>query len=253
MTTRPETMAHLVVRNVTAWRLGRRPGITLKGENSWQKGALPGSGAAGATRRGDAGARRKIEGITGPPQNPTALLLAWNQGDPDALEALLPLVYEELRQLAGRYMKGERSGHTLQATALVNEVYLRLIDVQRVRWQNRAHFFAMAARLMRRVLVEAARSRASLKRGAGAPIVSLDEALVVPMEPGSDLVALDEALTALAAVDSRKSQVVEMRFFGGLSLDETAEALHISRDTVKRDWKMAKLWLLRELQRGGTP
>jgi RNA polymerase sigma-70 factor, ECF subfamily len=149
-------------------------------------------------------------------------------------------------------MKGERSGHTLQATALVNEVYLRLIDVQRVRWQNRAHFFAMAARLMRRILVEAARARDAQKRGAGAPIVSLDEALVVPLEPGSELVALDEALTALAAVDSRKSRVVEMRFFGGLSLDETAEALQVSRDTVKRDWKMAKLWLLRELQRGRT-
>jgi RNA polymerase sigma factor (TIGR02999 family) len=149
-------------------------------------------------------------------------------------------------------MKGERSGHTLQATALVNEVYVRLIDLQRVRWQNRAHFFAMAARLMRRILVEAARSRDSQKRGGGAPVISLDEALVLPTEPGSDLVALDEALTALAAVDSRKSQVVEMRFFGGLSLDETAEALHVSRDTVKRDWKMAKLWLLRELQRGRT-
>jgi RNA polymerase sigma factor (TIGR02999 family) len=178
--------------------------------------------------------------------------LAWNQGDPDALEALLPLVYGELRQLAGRYMKGERSGHTLQATALVNEVYLRLIDVQRVRWQNRAHFFAMAARLMRRILVEAARARDARKRGAGTPIVSLDEALVVPIEPGSELVALDDALTALAAVDSRKSRVVEMRFFGGLNLDETAEALQVSRDTVKRDWKMAKLWLLRELQRGRT-
>jgi len=145
-------------------------------------------------------------------------------------------------------MKGERSGHTLQATALVNEAYLRLIDVQHVRWQNRAHFVAMAARLMRRVLVDSARARGSHKRGGGASVVLLDEALIVPIEPGHDLVALDEALVALAAVDSRKSQVVEMRFFGGLSLDETAEALHVSRDTVKRDWKMAKLWLLRELR-----
>jgi RNA polymerase sigma factor (TIGR02999 family) len=150
--------------------------------------------------------------------------------------------------LAGHYMKGERAGHTLQATALVNEAYLRLIDVQHVQWQNRAHFFAMAARLMRRILVDAARARGYHKRGGGAALLSLDEALVVPSEPGNDLVALDEALTALAAVDSRKSQVVEMRFFGGLSLDETAEALHVSRDTVKRDWKMAKLWLLRELR-----
>ena len=144
-------------------------------------------------------------------------------------------------------MKGERSGHTLQATALVNEVYLRLIDVQRVRWQNRAHFFAMAARLMRRILVEAARARDARKRGAGAPMVSLDEALVVPIEPGSDLVALDAALTSLAAVDSRKSRVVELRFFGGLSLEETAEVLEISEETVTRDWRMAKTWLFREL------
>src|SRR5262249_13801421 len=136
---------------------------------------------------------------------------------------------------------------TLQATALVNEAYLRLIDVKRVRWQNRAHFLAVASRVMRRILVDAARSRGYQKRGAGAPIVPLDEALVVSKEPQHDLVALDDALTALAVVDPRKSQVVEMRFFGGLSLEETAEALHVSRDTVKRDWKMAKLWLLREL------
>jgi len=153
-----------------------------------------------------------------------------------------------LRRLAAWYTKGERAGHTLQATALVNEAYLRLIEVQQVRWQNRAHFFAMAARLMRRILVDAARSRGAQKRGGDASILSLDEALVVPVKPGDDLVALDEALTALAALDPRKSQVVEMRFFGGLSLDETAEALHVSRDTVKRDWKMAKLWLLRELR-----
>ena len=180
------------------------------------------------------------------------MLLAWNRGEPDALDALLPLVYDELRRLAARYLKHERSGHTLQTTALVNEAYLRLIEVQQVRWQNRAHFFAMAARLMRRILVDAARARGAHKRGGGAPMLSLDEALVVSTEPGNDLVALDEALTALAAVDARKSQVVEMRFFGGLSIDETAEALHVSRDTVKRDWKMAKLWLLREL-RGVEP
>ena len=161
---------------------------------------------------------------------------------------MLPLVYDELRRLAARYLLHERSGHTLQATALVNEAYLRLIEVKRVQWQNRAHFFAMAARLMRRILVDAARARGAHKRGGGAPMLSLDEALVVSTEPGNDLVALDEALTALAAVDVRKSQVVEMRFFGGLSIDETAEALHVSRDTVKRDWKMAKLWLLRELR-----
>jgi RNA polymerase sigma factor (TIGR02999 family) len=161
-------------------------------------------------------------------------------------------VYEELRRLAGRYMKGERMGHTLQATALVNEAYLRLIEVQRVQWQNRAHFFAMAARVMRRILVDAARAKGYQKRGAGAVAVSLDEALIVPDEPGRDLVALDEALSALASLDPRKSQVVEMRFFGGLTLEETAEALQVSRDTVKRDWNMARLWLLREL-RAETP
>jgi RNA polymerase sigma-70 factor (ECF subfamily) len=145
-------------------------------------------------------------------------------------------------------MKRERLGHTLQPTALVNETYLRLIDVQHVEWQNRAHFFAMAARLMRRILVDAARSKGYQKRGGGAPMLSLEEALVVSINPENDLVALDDALTALAAVDARKSQVVEMRFFGGLSLEETAEALHVSRDTIKRDWKIAKLWLLRELR-----
>src|SRR5207248_3273155 len=155
--------------------------------------------------------------ISEPRANPTALLLAWNRGDPDALDALMPLVYEELRRLAAHYLKHERSGHTLQATALVNEAYLRLIEVQQVQWQNRAHFFAMAARLMRRILVDAARSRGYQKRGGGAPVLSLDEALVVPTEHGKDLVALDEAQTALASMDSRKSQVVEMRFFGGLN------------------------------------
>lgn len=189
--------------------------------------------------------------MPGPGGTPTALLLAWNRGEPDALDALLPVVYQELRRLAARYMQGERIGHTLQATALVNEAYLRLIDVRQVQWQNRAHFFAMASRLMRRILVDSARSRGYQKRGGGAPMVSFDEALAVPTEPGRDLVALDEALTALAQLDARKSQVVEMRFFGGLSLDETAEALHVSRDTIKRDWRMAKLWLLREL-RGAT-
>lgn len=145
-------------------------------------------------------------------------------------------------------MKQERTGHSLQATALVNEAYLRLIEVKQVRWQNRAHFFAMAARLMRRILVDAARSRTYHKRGGGAAVLSLEEALIIPNAPSHDFVALDDALTALAAIDERKSQVVEMRFFGGLTLEETAEALSVSRDTVMRDWKMAKLWLLRELR-----
>jgi RNA polymerase sigma factor (TIGR02999 family) len=176
--------------------------------------------------------------------------LAWNLGDADALDALMPLVHEELRRLAGHYMKGERSGHTLQATALVNEVYLRLIEIDRVQWQNRAHFFAIASRLMRRILVDAARSRGYQKRGGGVPTVSLDGTLDISQEPGADLVALDDALNTLSILDPRKGQVVEMRFFGGLTLDETAEVLHVSRETIKRDWKMAKLWLLRELRDG---
>ena len=207
---------------------------TREGENRQRKGASPPKA-------------HKIEPITQPLGSPTALLLAWKRGVADALDALLPLVYEELRRLAARYMKGERRDHTLDATALVNEAYLRLIEVQRVQWTNRAHFFAMAATLMRRILVVAARARDYQKRGGGAAVLSLDEALIVPAEPGADLVALDDALIALAAIDPRKSQVVEMRFFGGLSIDETAEALQVSRDTVKRDWKMAKLWLLREM------
>ena len=145
-------------------------------------------------------------------------------------------------------MGGERGEHTLQASALVNEAYVRLLDVKRIQWQNRAHFFAMAARVMRRILVESARARKFQKRGGGALIVSLDEALVVSKEPSQDLVALDEALRALAEVDARKEQVVEMRFFGGLSVEETAEALHVSTGTVMRDWRLAKVWLLRELQ-----
>jgi RNA polymerase sigma-70 factor (ECF subfamily) len=149
-------------------------------------------------------------------------------------------------------MAGERAGHSLQATALVNEAYVRLINAHDVAWHDRAHFLAVAARVMRRILVDHARARRYQKRGGGDAVrVTLDEALVVASEPDQDFVALDEALTALAAVDARKSQVVEMRFFGGLTLDETAEALQVSRDTVKRDWQMAKLWLLREL-RGGT-
>ena len=179
----------------------------------------------------------------------TALLLAWGDGDPDALNELVPLVQDELRQLARRHLRRERAGHTLQATALVNEAYLRLIEIKRVRWQNRAHFFAMASRVMRRILVDAARARGYQKRGGGAEHVSLDEALVVSNEPSHDLVALDDALNALAAFDARKSQVVEMRFFAGLTVDETAEVLHVSADTVMRDWRLAKVWLLRELSR----
>ena len=186
------------------------------------------------------------------PENPTTLLLAWGRGDEAALDQLMPLVHDELRRLARHHMARERVGHTLQATALVNEAYLRLIQIQRVQWQNRAHFFAMASRAMRRILVESARARGYQKRGAGAETVALDEALIVSVEPTQDLVALDDALNALAALDPRRSQVVKMRFFGGLSVEETAEALHVSAGTVMRDWRLAKVWLLRELRRTET-
>jgi len=182
------------------------------------------------------------------PAEITRLLIDWRGGDPAALEQLIPLVHEELRRLARRHMAHERVGHTLQATALVNEAFVRLIDVRQVKWQDRAHFFAMSSRLMRRILVDFARSKGYQKRGGGAQKVSFDEALLVAREPGQDLVALDDALTALAAFDGRKAQVVEMRFFGGLSVEENAEALNVSVDTVMRDWKLAKAWLLRELK-----
>lgn len=180
----------------------------------------------------------------------TSLLKAWSSGDEQALERLTPLVYRQLHQVARRYMAGERSGHTLQTTALVNEVYLRLVDCGRVNWQDRAHFFAMSAQLMRRILIDFARSRDYLKRGGAIPHISLEEAPSICEEPDVNLVALDDALKALAAVDERKSKVVELRFFGGLNVEETAEVLRVSSDTVMRDWKLAKIWLLRELSRG---
>lgn len=185
-------------------------------------------------------------------QQVTELLLAWRQGEESALEKLTPLVYEQLRRLAHRYMRGERAAHTLQTTALVNEAYLRLIDGQQVKWQDRAHFFAVSARLMRRILVDWARTRQSQKRGGEPQQVTLDEALMVARGHGEDLLALDEALQKLASVDVRKSQVVEMRYFGGLSVEETAAVLNVSLDTVLRDWRLAKLWLLQELS-GGKP
>src|SRR5262245_44405988 len=177
----------------------------------------------------------------------SALLQAWSAGDDRALEQLLPLVEAELRRLARAYMARERRGHTLQTTALVNEAFMRLVEARGVRWQDRAHFLGISARLMRRVLVDHARARGYQKRGGGAFKTTLNEALVVSPAPSLDLVALDRALEKLAAVDARKSRVVEMRFFGGMSVEETAEALHLSTDTIKRDWRLAKLWLLREL------
>jgi RNA polymerase sigma factor (TIGR02999 family) len=178
----------------------------------------------------------------------TALLRAWGQGEEEALKRLIPLVHAELHRIASRCMAGERAGHSLQPTALVNEAYVRLIDVQQVRWQDRAHFLAMSARLMRRILVDYARSKGYQKRGGGAVRVTFDEVAVPGKSVDPDLVALDDALAELAKVDERKSRVVEMRFFGGLSLEETASVLGVSEDTVTRDWKLAKAWLSRELR-----
>ena len=177
----------------------------------------------------------------------TELLLAWGSGDRVALDELVPLIHEELRRLARHQMRGERDNHTLQTTALVNEAFLRLVDLRRIRWQDRAHFLALSARLMRRILVDHARSRGYQKRGGGAANVTLDESLLAFPERSVDLVALDDALEDLARVDARKSQVVELRFFGGLSVEETAEALKVSPETVTRDWRLAKVWLLREI------
>jgi RNA polymerase sigma-70 factor (ECF subfamily) len=177
------------------------------------------------------------------------LLRAWGNGDRAALDQLTPIVYEELRRLARRYMRGERPGHSLQTTALVNEAYMRLVDYKGMQWQNRAHFFAVSAQLMRRILVEHAR-RHNLKRGGGVRHVSLDDTAIVGGDRAADLVALDDAMDALARLDARKAQVVEMRFFGGLSVEETAEVLKVSSVTVMRDWSTAKAWLYLELTGG---
>jgi RNA polymerase sigma factor (TIGR02999 family) len=178
----------------------------------------------------------------------TGLLQAWRAGDEKALEKLTPLVYSELHRAAANYMAGERSEHTLQTTALINEVYLRLGAFQQVDWQNRAQFYGICAQLMRRILVDFARSHRSQKRGRGAPALPLQEALIVSREPDGDLIALDEALTELAAKDSRKCRVIELRFFGGLSAKETALVLQVSIETVMRDWRLAKAWLLRHIE-----
>lgn len=177
----------------------------------------------------------------------TQLLTAWSDGDQSALERLAPLIHSELHRLAHHYMRRERPGHLLQTSALVNEAYVRLIDWKNVRWQNRAHFFAVAAQMMRRILVDFARESQYLKRGGGALQVSLSLAASFVMDRNTDLVALDEALTALAQVDARKVRVVEMRFFAGLSVEEVADVLEVSKETVMRDWRLAKAWLLREL------
>jgi RNA polymerase sigma factor (TIGR02999 family) len=187
------------------------------------------------------------------PQNVTGLLIDWRRGDARALDRLIPLVHDELHQIAERCMRGERAAHSLQATALVNEAYLRLVDTQRVDWQDRTHFLAMSARLMRRVLVEHARARLSDKRGGGVHPVTLVDGLGGSDERPHNVIALDDAVNALTQFDERKGRVVELRFFGGLSLDETADVLDVSIETVKRDWKFAKAWLLCELNGEGDP
>jgi len=181
------------------------------------------------------------------------LLLEWRRGDQAALERLIPLVQDELHQIAARCLRGERAGHSLQATALVNEAYIRLVDAQQVRWQDRTHFLAMSARLMRRVLVDHARARRSQKRGGGEQPVTLADDVGGSDEQPLDVVALNDALEALATFDQRKSRIVELRFFGGLTVDETAQVLGVSVDTVMRDWKLARAWLLKELAGGTSP
>lgn len=183
------------------------------------------------------------------PEEVTDLLVAWSEGDKAAYDKLVPLVYDELHRLAHRYMSGERSGHTLQTTALVDEAYMRLVN-QKAHWQNRSHFFAIAAEVMRRILVDYARHRLYAKRGGSAQRVELDEAMVMARERSTELIALDDAMKRLARFDERKSRVVELRFFAGLSVEETAEVLKVSVNTVKRDWSTARAWLFKEVSRG---
>ncbi len=186
------------------------------------------------------------------PEKVTQLLLAWREGDEAALEKLLPLVYDELHRLAARYMRRESPGHTLQTSALVNEAFIRLIDQQQVHWQNRAHFFGIAAQLMRRILLDHARGQARGKRGGGVHRVSFDEGAIVSEQRAAELIALDDALNALAAFDSRKSRIVELRFFGGLSNEEVTEVMGMSLRTVEREWRKAKAWLHHAISEGET-
>jgi RNA polymerase sigma-70 factor (ECF subfamily) len=209
--------------------------VKIPRRGAMEKSTLPGD---------DEGQKATIGEVSG-------LLRAWGDGDRAALDQLTPIVYDELRRLASHYMRGERPGHSLQATALVNEAYVRLVDYKGMQWQNRAHFFAVSAQLMRRILVDHAR-RHNLKRGGGVQHVSLDETAIAGGDRAADLVALDDAMEALARFDQRKVQVVEMRFFGGLSVEETAEVLKVSSVTVMRDWSTAKAWLYRELAGGST-
>jgi RNA polymerase sigma factor (TIGR02999 family) len=204
-----------------------------------------------ANRLDSTNSQTKLEMQTPPSAEVTKLLVAWSSGDEQSLAQLVPVVYRELHEMARHYMATERSDHTLQASALVNEAYLKLVDVRQVKWQNRAHFFGVSAQLMRQILVDFGRRRHSLKRGGGVRPVTLNEDLDVSAAHTTDLVALDDALKALANVDPRKVRVVELRFFAGLSVEETAEVLKVSPDLVVRDWRLAKVWLHREMKKGG--
>jgi RNA polymerase sigma factor (TIGR02999 family) len=214
----------------------------------------PPASKSGIRRQETAGWKNGLEsGIPERATRVTDLLLKWGRGDDAALERLIPLVHDELHQIARRCMAGEDKRHTLQATALINEAYLRLVDAKRVAWHDRTHFLAVAARVMRRILVDHARARGADKRGGSAARVTFDDALTVAAEPRQDILRLDDALTALAAFDERKGRVVELRFFGGLSVEETAAALNVSTDTVGRDWQFAKVWLRREMRTPRSP
>jgi RNA polymerase sigma factor (TIGR02999 family) len=195
---------------------------------------------------------RRILPIAAPSSELTQFLVDWSNGSEEALARLMPLVYDELRYLASRYLRHERAGHTLQTTALVHEAYIRLIDQHQVSWQNRAHFYGIAAQMMRRILVDHARGQQADKRGGGDPKLELDEAIAFAQEREVDLIALDEALTTLSTLDPRQSRIVELRFFGGLTVEEVAEVLAISRATIKREWSMAKAWLLLQITQGKT-
>jgi len=195
-------------------------------------------------------ASEEVSAMSPSPQQISQLLVAWSNGDQAALDQLMPLVYGELRKMARRYMRGQPAGHTLQTTALIHEAYLKLVGQQEKRWRNRAHFFGVAAQAMRHILVDYARSRQAAKRGGEALEVSLDETALVTQDRAAELVALDDALNDLAEVAPRQSRVVELRYFGGLSVEESAEVLKVSPETILRDWRMAKAWLLRQLQRG---
>ena len=215
------------------------------GSSAWAS-LYPGSGKS--ILKLERAKRPKLDGIPGHPTQVTGLLQKWGQGDEAALERLIPLVHGELHRIAKRHIAHERADHSLQATALVNEAYLRLVDAHDVAWHDRAHFLAVSARVMRHILVDHARARRYQKRGGDAQRVTFDEGLPVTSEPGPDLVALDEALQALAKFDERKSRVIEMRFFGGLTVEETASVLKVSPATVMGDWRLAKAWLKREMR-----